>query len=239
MRQVVKYIIGAITFLVICYFGYQGYSLYIYNAARITSDYKEVKDHFKIGDTIVAKHVALTQNEYKNIQGIKIKNIVKKFDIYKQNATAETYVLYNDRKEIEKSFSISVGDSYIKKIKSNQFGKDKSFQTLKKKEILKKYNIRNDIELWEKIQEKKEEKSNIFTDVKTMKEQYFFQYTMLELPVIENITLINGDLTGYIFNISADMKEVHILDNDKQYTFLFNGAYQSQEIEEFLNTIII
>lgn len=88
---------------------------------------------------------------------------------------------------------MSVGDSYVKKIEANQLGENRYFKALHKKEISKKYNIKTDMELWNKVQEMKEKTSTIFTSVTGMKEQYFFQYLLIELPVIEEVIPIRGD----------------------------------------------
>lgn len=225
--------------IVICYFGYQGYHFYVYNPRTSVSDYEELKHNFKIGNSVVVHHVSLNENEYRSFQEIKIKDIVSGFVIQDQSFTKETYVLYNDKNKVEKSISMSVGDSYVKRIEANQLGEDKYFKALHKKEILKKYNIKTDMELWDQVQEMKEKTSTIFTSVTDMKEQYFFQYLLVELPVIEKVIPIRGDLNGYIFYCSDRMKEIDILDGDKRYSFLFIGDYQMQEIEEFLNTIVI
>ena len=63
---------------------------------------------------------------------------------------------------------------------------------------------------------------------KEMKENYLLQFMVsVAIPRIENITLIDGDYQGYIFNMKSEndnvssIREARILFNDKVYTFLF------------------
>ena len=117
---------------------------------------------------------------------------------------------------------------------------NETFKSLNKNDILEKYNITNDIELLKQIEERKDKNINFFTNIKEMKEQYFFKYLIIDiLPKVESITLIDGDLTGYIFNITDEMKEIRIIKENNQFIFLFTGKYNDKEIEDFLKTLTI
>ena len=83
-----------------------------------------------------------------------------------------------------------------------------------------------------------------------MKENYLLQFMVsVAIPRIENITLIDGDYQGYIFNMKSEndnvssIREARISFNDKVYTFLFlnknNEYFNNDYIQNILNTIVI
>lgn len=75
-----------------------------------------------------------------------------------------------------------------------------------------------------------------------MKENYTINFMIsIIIPEIDNITLINGDYNGYIFNMKNKTKEVNIIENDKRYVFTFiNTDYFTDEyINQLIETITI
>ena len=117
----------------------------------------------------------------------------------------------------------------------------KTFDNINRKEILKKHNINNDIDLIKYLSNRKILKPNIFTSVKQMKDDYFFNYLiMLEFPKVYQIKLIEGIYNGYILDCGDGVFEVNVIKDNKTYYFVFMGKdYTFNYIEDFLNTLVI
>lgn len=235
MKSNIKYAVIAILIILISGLSYKYYNFYKYDINKYTSDYNELQKTFNIDKTITIKKEILNQDQYKKVNDVAFKDFLTN---YKQDETKkERYILYNEKNEILKSFTISKDETYINKL--NNVGNE-TFKSLNKSDILGKYNITNDIELLKQIEATKDKNINFFTNIKEMKEQYFFKYLIIDiLPKVESITLIDGDLTGYIFNITDEMKEIRIIKENNQFIFLFTGKYNDKEIEDFLKTLTI
>lgn len=235
MKSNIKYAVIAILIILISGLLYKYYNFYKYDINKYTSYYNELQKTFNIDKTITIKKEILNQDQYKKVNDVAFKDFLTN---YKQDETKkERYILYNEKNEILKSFTISKDETYINKL--NNVGNE-TFKSLNKSDILEKYNITNDIELLKQIEATKDKNINFFTNIKEMKEQYFFKYLIIDiLPKVESITLIDGDLTGYIFNITDEMKEIRIIKENNQFIFLFTGKYNDKEIEDFLKTLAI
>ena len=99
--------------------------------------------------------------------------------------------------------------------------------------------INNDLDLFNYAYLTKDYKSNIFTSIKKMKENYYEKYSMyIVFPTTEYITKIKGDLEGYILNIHNTLIEININKGDKNISILMQG-FNKEEVIEFLNTLII
>ena len=57
-------------------------------------------------------------------------------------------------------------------------------------------------------------------------------------PTTEYITIIKGDLEGYIRTIHNTMIEININKGDKLISILMMG-FNEETVEEFLNTLVI
>ncbi len=235
--------------LILLYFGYKGFNLLYYDVNNVTIfDYETFADNFKIKDTLTIEHKEIDPNDYLKYQNIKIKNDFRNFEkmdstLDSSNISSERYILKNDKTT---AFWMSVTDTYVYLLKSDKtlFGtEDKRITNSNLTDILNKYNIENDIDLFNFLSNKKNVKSNIFTSVKRMKENYAIYFmTSVMMPSIDSITLIDGDYNGYIFNMSNfNVKEVSIIKDNKRYTFLFiNTEYFKDEyIKELLDTVVI
>lgn len=241
-------ILISILLIVCCYFGYKGFNLYYYNVDFLTDNYSEILKGIHIKDTIYLKHTDIKDNNYIEFNGIKVKNEFKKFTKLDQTRSANNslkYALYGENKSLIASFWMGTTDTYVKILKSDKtlFGaRDSRVTNANLTKMLEKNNINNDIELFRCLENKKNIKNNIFTSVKKMKENYTIQFMVtVMLPQIEDITLIDGDYEGYIFNIKNNIKMAVILKNDKSYvfTFLKTDYFTDEYIKEILNTVEI
>ena len=90
--------------------------------------------------------------------------------------------------------------------------------------FLKENNINNDIDLMNYIKDNYYLKNNLLTCSKRMKQNYIVNsFVEISLPTFSKITLIKGDLSGYIFHANENIRQVHILSDDYQYIMSFVG----------------
>lgn len=234
--------------ILVAYFGYKGFNLFYYNADRITTqDYESFINQFTIKDTINIKKKSVESNDYLEYQNIKIRNDFKDFEKLGQTAgvTSLKLISKDENNKTKSSFWMGITDTYVNMLKSDKtlFGtEDKRITNTSLTKILEKNNINNDIELFKYLENQKEIKNNIFTSVKQMKENYAIQFMIsVVMPQMNNITLINGDYQGYVFNLKSNMKEVSIIKDDKRYVFMFiNTTYFTNDyIKDLLETIVI
>lgn len=229
------------------YFLYKGCYLFYYNINNITvTNYKKIINNIGNQNNITIKNNRLDEEQYLQINDIKIKNDFNDFKkISGSENETDKYLLYDNDNKVKAAFWMEVTDSYVEKFKT-----DKTLFGVDNKKISSKYitnffkdnNIKNDIDLFNFLKEKKDVKNNIFTTVNKMKENYMIQYfTVVSMPTIDGITLINGDYSGYILNLTSSGKEVSILKGNKRYAFIFlHSKYFTDEcINDLISTIII
>ncbi|MDE6284793.1 MAG: hypothetical protein K2M17_03530, partial [Bacilli bacterium] len=105
---------------------------------------------------------------------------------------------------------------------------------------LKKNNITNDIELLKHLKDAKQ-KTNILSNLQQIKTKNALQtYTTTIASSLDNLTIIEGDITGYIYN-SHNKRVVYLLKNNKRYALCFTGIdyFTDDYITELLTTITI
>ena len=242
--------IVSIILLILIYFGYKGFNLLYYDINNMTiEDYNKIISGLKIKDTMTIKTTKLEEKDYLAYKKIKIRNDFKKFENKTTNPeVSATYVLKDE--ENNQTIAIIIGnetDTFVNMLKNDTtlFGtEDNRVTNTSLTKYLEKNKITNDIELFEFVSNQKPKKVNIFTPVKQMKENYKLHFiTAVIFPIIKDITLINGDYNGYIFNIenNVGIKDVSIIKNDKRYTvtFLNTNYFTNDYINELLNTLII
>lgn len=245
-----NYILIIIGLLIIIgvYFGYKVYNMFYYNINNTTTEnYQNLINGLKITNTTTIKNEKLGTNQYLNFENVKVKNDFSKFEKLEDKSSKDIikYVLYNENRETRASFWIGITDSYVDLLKQDitLFNtEDKRITSKNLSDFFEKNNIKNDVELFKYLEKNKNVKSNIFTSVKQMKENYTVQLlTSIIMPQIDGITLIDGDYTGYILNLTNDSKEVSILKGNKKYYFSFFKLdyFTDDYIKEILNTIVI
>ncbi len=243
-------IISIIIILLVIYFGYKGFNLYYYNTNSINiKDFETYVKQFNISNTITLKHKDIQDNDYFQYQNIKIRNDFKDFKQLESSTSTDTFspqlVLKDENNNTSRAFWMGTTDTYVYLLETDKtlFGaEDRRITNTNLTKILKKNNINNDIELFNYLSSQKNIKNNIFTSVKKMKENYtiWFMISVI-MPTMNNITLINGDYEGYIFNVKDSIKEVSILKNNKRYTFVFidNTTLTDEYLTDILSTIVI
>lgn len=241
-KKNIKIFIIVIILLIVGYFGYKGVILYLYNPSRNNgSNLTELKENFKITGTInIVNKEAIDYLTYDNV---KIRNDFKGFekkDSYGGNIA--TFYLKNNNDS--KSFIYGKVEEMVFYLKNGYYSNDytsKEFEKLNKKKILEKYNINNDIKLIKYLSERQIKNKNIFTKIEDIKEDYFFNYLIMnELPKVSEIKLIKGKYDGYILNSNGNIYVVNLIKDNKKYYFQFMGSsYTYEYIEDFLNALVI
>lgn len=141
---------------------------------------------------------------------------------------------------------IGVDNTYISLLKeeSTTFGEGTPFfDRLDHKKILKELNITNDLKLFDYLYQTKGKKYNIFTSIKTLKQQYMIRYfASIALPKLNKLTILDGKQKGYILEIDTKFKyvECSLIKQDKRYIVSFIGnSWTKDTINHTLNTIEI
>ena len=143
---------------------------------------------------------------------------------------------YDENNEVVSFYSTNSMTQYINILNPNSFeiglnnAKDKSFSTEEDtRKYLDSHNIKNDVDLLKYIKDNYYLKNNIFTCTSTMKNNYLINSFVSDTLVQYNkITLINGDIEGYIIDAmnayGNGVKGIFILKDDKQYVITLGGS---------------
>lgn len=231
-----KYVIFILTglFLVIgIYFGYKNYYYFKYVPdANKTKD--KYYDSLKINDTITVKTQTIENNDYFSFNGVNIRNDFKNYqlsDLFVNDEYESSFV----SKDNNKTF-ISIGKDRFNIINTFLNSKDTWV-----KDILKENNIKNDLDLLKYIINNKNNKPNIFSSKHEIEfYNLIYNTSLLLYPIPEKITLINGDLPGYILK-DDDVVNVYLFNDIEKYVLAFRNLdyFTDDYIKELLNTIII
>ncbi len=230
--------------IVILLIGYGTYKWFLLSRYHVHTDenIKEIKSGFKITDTITVNPTLVEDSL--TFGNVKIRNDFKEFERIdtKENGTI-TYVLKSTPEEEGKGFTYSLNRDRVFQLQhgdKNELVQEETFEQLNAKKILEQNHIENDIDLVKYLAKRDIKTPNLFTSIRGIKENYFFNYVMLvEFPKMNSITLIDGQYEGYILN-SKDLKEINILKDDQKYSFLLIGkSFDDEYVKSFLNNLII
>lgn len=237
-----KYVILIIIGLVLViggYFGYKGFYLYKYVISEKHSKIVlESKEGLNIKETInIEKHN--NKGETINYKNISIRNDFKDFSLSDEfdNTYGNTYILESDKGMVR----FSIGKTPFNFIQAIEGNGDK--ETKRIKTLLKEKNISTDLDLIKYAIENKDNKPNIFSSKQEM-ELYYYIYNIILMfyPKIESITLIDGELKGFMLNYTEfPSKEVYIMNDTDKYVLIFwNKEYFTDDyIKELLDTVTI
>ena len=230
-------IMGAIIItLIVLFFGYKLFMYYRYTADK-PDDVEEIVNGLKNYKTINIKKRTLNEDEYIVKKHFKMKNIMegytldqnninKDIDIYRKEIDDKKYVIQFasdiDSFQIIDGFvddNIQIfGDESLGFLKGNITDADRDG-------FLEKNNIKNDIDFYKFVANNYFIESNLFTDTKTLKQNYAFNlFTSIVVPRIDKWVAFEGDLTGYIMYIGTksdvSVYQIAIIDNGKRYGIL-------------------
>lgn len=239
-----KGLVVILLFLIIVvsgYFIYKEYYLYKYQVNdRNFDNYEEYYKRLDILETIEVKSNTLNQSDYLKLGNIKIKNTFSEFE---NNSDDKVYrfSLKEDDKIIA-SLWAGVNDYNII-LSMKEYDGKLTKEDLSLLSYLKDKNINNDRDLYEFLILNKDKKIDVFNSASEIKNFYVLNSFIYSMYVnVNNVTLIDGDVNGYILNMSSDdIKEVNIIKDNLKYTFTFYNInyFNDSFIKEFLNTIVI
>lgn len=242
----------AIISVIVLFFGYKLIMFYRYTIER-PDNIEEIVNGYKNYNTLNIKKNVLDENEYVIKKHFKMKNILEDYILDEENINKDIDIY---RKEVDdKKYSIQFAsdaesfqliDAFISDdislfgdykegfLKGNIIDADR-------KDFLEKNNIKNDIDFYKFVGNNYFIESNLFTDTKTLKQNYAFNlFTSITIPKIEKWAVIEGDLTGYIMyvgtNNAISVYQITIIENGKRYGILTNDSRFSNE--EFLMDFI-
>lgn len=204
--------------------------------------------------TITSK--TLNEDEYFTHNSIKLKNIMDGYNLdekakekyIKNNSDGTTSVIYfiDDNEQ-----NMSLVEGFKTNSKDINFYGETDIRTnifylANRKKFLKDNNIKNDIDFYKFVGDNYPLKNSIFTSISKMMQNCSFNYYVeIVIPKIESMTIIKGDLDGYIFKIGTknetSVYQITILDNNRKYGFTTNDPRFNDKdfIKDILGTIKI
>ena len=250
-----RIIIITIISLVVLLLGYKLFMYYKYTCEK-PEGIEEVIAGLKNSKTIKISKKVLPENEYVTKKHFKMKNIMDGYILDESNITTSIDIY---RKEIDgKSSVIQFGadeesfqlvDAFVEDDITiyGDYGLFKgSINDADRKGFLEKNNIKNDIDFYKFVADNYYLESNIFTDIKTLKQNYAFNlFVSIAVPKIAGWTILEGDINGYIMNVGTkdDISVFHItiIDNGKRYGILTNDPRFKDEsfVIDLISTIEI
>ena len=233
----IYFIVGVCLLL---FFGYKAVMLNKYSYDKVDMD----------TSTIFNEIVYVNKEEYDgkriNIDNMSIANYFE--DYTNANPTSPIKVKRNKDQEVESFYSTSSMTQYIYVLdeESISLAMDNEENELvstsdSMKKFLDKNEIKSDVDLLMYIKNNYYFKNNIFTFTSNMKRNYTLNaFASLTIIDFNNIALIKGDLSGYIINTKNEapytIKEIHILNKDKQYIITLSGEEITNN--EFINKLL-
>lgn len=237
MKKIIKYIIILIVLLII---GFLTFKITMLN--KYKSEYVEINNASIFDKSLNIKHES---NE--NIDSFEEMSYGNFFEGYIKPESINYKVKYDDNNEVISCYNISKETQYINVLSMNSYELNPKESTNNVdysteenvKVFLNKNEINNDIDLIKYIKDNYYLKNNIFTCSKNMRNNYIINsFIQVAFPTFKSITLIDGDVNGYIIDIDStiSVKEIHLLYKENQYIIVLGGEELTNE--EFVNTLL-
>ena len=210
---------------------YETYSKNLYIKETINVKYKENLNE----DKIVFKDF-IVRDDFKNF--IKLGEPHSTDDYVK-------YALYDENNNVTASIWFATDFSKVEGFSEEVVvfnSEDTRYEQMAFKDFFKEKEIIDDIDLINYLIETKDKSNTIFDSIESMKSNYMLHYLFSMGFEYDGITLIDGDLKGYMKEYKLENKtiiEINLLTDDKTYGItLINKEYFTDEyIKELLNTI--
>lgn len=234
-------VIGILAILGI-YFGYKAFLLSFYRmTGDAKKDYQALLSGYEKRDTLEVQHSEVEGRlTYQNVQ---FQNIVEGFEKSEEDDYV-SYKLRDSSGNVGAYFTVSITEPYLEYVgkDSNVFALDEeTIDTVTSDDFAERKELENDVDFFDYLIEHQDDKHNLFTPSKMIKEDHYVQLlSYIMLPSVDSITVLEGDLEGYILNM-VGMKEVSVLKDGKRYVFSFIGLdyFTDDIIREFINTLVI
>lgn len=226
------------------YFGYKSFLLSFHQFPDDSKqEYQNLLSGYEKRDTLEVKHSeALSEGmlTYKNVQ---FQNVVEGFEKTEEDDYV-SYKLLDSNGNYQAYFTVSITEPFLDRVGKDDgtfvMGKDE-IDAVESDDFAKRKGLKNDVDFFDYLIEHQNDKHDLFTSVKTIKEDHYVQLlSYIMLPSVDSVTVLKGDLEGYILN-NGDMKEVNILEGGKRYVFSFIRLdyFTDDVIREFINTLVI
>ena len=247
-KAIITSCISILLIVVFVFCLYKSVILFIYKYDE-SERYNNIINGLTQADKMTIYKKTLNEDEYLVLDNIKIRNDFSEFKLVTKNDKNDyiQYILKNESGKVRSAIYIGKYYSYVDLFGSkdvvmfadNNIGQ---FNSADRKYFLLRNDINNDIEFLEYVSKNGYQKSNILTSDRKIKENYALNmFVDVVFPENKDITIIDGDYTGYIFNSKDNIRKVNILKDDMVYYFTFIGDnYTSDEyLIDVLSTIEI
>lgn len=242
-------LLASLFILILGYIGYKQFLLFNYRVYLNRDLQAKLEESTK--PISIKLNGYYDSTDYAEFGDVEYKKLDENF-IYDEKSSIinSAYPLYvykhtdKDSGEVNAVFKVSKNDSMYELLTANDitsFGL--SFKNTNKKALLEKYNISNDYDVYEYLFSNYNKNPNIFSSCDEIELNYLIKsYANIVIPNAE-ITLITGDLTGYLYTVNDDIVyEVHVTYDKKKYVFSFfnqnNSHYFDYKyVEEFIKNI--
>lgn len=185
-----------------------------------------------------------TSSQYK----VRFKDFLKDFEAGDSDQNYEYHLLYDEENNVEAAFMVGQFETQMHNIKtydeSSYYYEFNHFplyiSNVLRENFLKKHEIKDDVDLIKYIRERKKIDCNFKTPIITIKENFFFNFVESNLPILDNITYIEGDYRGYIYETDS-FKQACIIKNKKLYclTFYKLDYFTDEKIQDIIESLEI
>lgn len=245
IRTIFAVIISILLLVILSFIFFKSIMLKKYTVEQI-HEYENIIKKLDFTNSIEIYKKIINENEYLIFPEFKIRNDFSDFKTITELEDYEIlkYLKFDEYDNLEAAFRASKDNQLIEKFKKNfdevPIGEDAIFIDEDREYFLIKNNINNDLDFLNYINQKYYLNSNLFTSLRQMEENYNFNnFVQISLPDIKKSAKIIGDYEGYIFDVQEDIREVHILKNNKDYIFTFIGEemIKDEYIVDLLSTL--
>lgn len=224
------FILVFILILIIVYIGIKGLCYYAYKTSIIppNNEVLATKKAFENRDNITINNKQVEENNYFYFENLKIRNV---FTV--KNSQKNLYYVKNEN--MLATFNKELNDSIVSEVKkeSKKIG---LYYDLTKD--LEKNNITNNYQLYDYLFKNVNRRLNIFSSINNLrKAQAINLMTSYVISSYQKITLIDGDLNGYIINFDSSIGIVLEHNNFNYLINIYNNEYTNEELYDLLSTI--
>lgn len=250
MKRII--IIITTVFMLVLMGAYLAFKLYKmdYYSLDNLKNYKEYYKSLYIKDTINVKYNEIPNEEQLVFKDFSIRNDFQNFiRLGEPHSTEdyEKYVLYDENNNGIASIWFATGYSLVESYKEEVIvfnSEEIRYEQMAFKEFFKEKDIVDDFDLFNYLIKSKDKSNTIFDSIEEMKSNYILHYLFSMGFSYDGITLIEGDLKGYMkeYKIGDNtIVEVDLYSGDDIYgiTFFYNEYFTDEYIKELLNTIEI
>jgi len=241
-------LIIAFIFLLMVVLVYCGYKVYLLDKYKV-----KIKD-----DALVILNNPINTIEIEtrpnNDEQLKFKNII--FNKFKDNFEfdeeisspfGETYhVYYLNREDLSTYIALfKVGKTYsiYDLFTVDDVSKyDIDYKNIDRKKLLEKYDLANDTDIINYIISHYKDKLTIFSSQEKIEMNYLIK-TIANIIFPNNITIISGDVMGYMYEIEENIDYLVYLNHNNENYFLGftnnkdNNYFNLDSIKEFISTV--